>query len=68
MSADIVKPLPEFEDNKITFSGRVVVIVNTQDDSIHMKMGTESYDLVALEEPDECDETDEQMYTRFMAT
>ena len=62
MSADIVKPLPEFEDNKITFSGRVVVIVNTQDDSIHMKMGTESYDLAAVEEPDE---TDEQMYTRL---
>jgi len=65
MSADIVKPLPEFDDQKITFSGRVVVIVNVQDDSIHMKMGTESYELKAIEEPEEPEETDEQMYTRL---
>jgi hypothetical protein len=65
MSADIVKPLPEFDDHKITFSGRVVVIVNVQDDSIHMKMGTESYELKAVEEPEEPEETDEQMYTRL---
>jgi hypothetical protein len=65
MSADIVKPLPEFDDNKITFSGRVVVIVNTQDEYIRMKMGTETYRLDAIEEPDEPEESDEQMYTRL---
>lgn len=30
-------------------------------------MGTETYRLDSIEEPDECDETDKQMYTRLYA-
>ena len=62
MSAEIVKPLPEFDDYKITFVGRAVVEVNVNDDSIRMQTGTQ-YFMVDATEPDH-EETDEQMYAR----
>lgn len=63
MSEDIVKPLPEFKDNKVTFVGRMVVEVDVHDGTLLM---TRKEELIALmpAEDEEPEETDEQMYTR----
>jgi hypothetical protein len=66
MSADIVKPLPEFDEYKFTFVGRAVVEVHVNDDSIRMQKGTQYFMVDAMPEPD-YEETDEQMYTRLYA-
>jgi len=63
MSADIVKPLPEFNDNKVTFAGRMVVEVDIEDGTLLM---TRKEELIALmpAEDEEPEESDEQMYAR----
>jgi hypothetical protein len=66
MSADIVKPLPEFDDNKITFPGRVVVEVIIEDNSLLMTRKEELIALVPAED-EEPEESDEQMYVRLYA-
>ena len=66
MSANIVKPLPEFDNNKITFVGRVVVEVIIEDISLLMTQKEQLIALVPAEE-EEPEESDEQMYTRLYA-
>ena len=66
MSSHIVKPLPEFDNNRFTFVGRAVVEVDVHDETLSM---TQKDELIALMSPEdeEPEESDEQMYTRLYA-
>lgn len=65
MSEDIVKPLPEFARQKVILSGRTVVEIDIQEETLAMTRGEELIALVPADE--EPEESDEQMYVRLYA-
>jgi len=66
MSAHIVKPLPQFDNNRITFVGRVVVEVDVHEETLSMTQKDELIAMISAED-EEPEESDEQMYTRLYA-
>jgi len=55
MSADIVKPLTEFEYQKVVFDGRTVIEIDIQDQTVAMTRGDKLIALVPVEETEELD-------------
>ena len=64
MSADIVRPSPEFDEVKLIFDKRVVVVVNIVESTFTMTHDNNVTTLTPYQEPEE---SDEQMYTRLYA-